>query len=448
MAIYHLSAQIIGRSAGRSATAAAAYRSGQELKNNLTGKVHNFTHRDRIDHSEILAPVTANWITDRNQLWNRVEGAEKRKDATLARELNIALPMELGRDNQIELVREFVRENFVDAGMIADINLHNLDDHNPHAHIMLTTRDLEIIGGDSEVGFEFEFGKKNRDWNDKKLLLSWRENWAKTCNKFLEREGIEDKIDHRSNETRGLETLPQIKVGLAATRLVEKGYHSDRVEHNNKIKAFNEKILEVDEIINEINLLTGDLINQPIEVPIEVINTVSDNTSTIPSKVLKKWEVGYQQSTSQLLIESLQKYFEQVDPSSNGLYDIHLGNYRGAIQIMDDGLVSFDIYYRDMLAVKIESKNDWFESKLLNNFCAVDQCEQEFSQNIQSEIDRLSLIQVEHNQQDELVAETEKLEVQELDIEKVIDLEFETDLDFGEVDNRTDRPSRGVNFDR
>lgn len=89
-----------------------------------------------------------------------MEGAEKRKDATLARELNIALPMELGRDNQIELVREFVRENFVDAGMIADINLHNLDDHNPHAHIMLTTRDLEIIGGDSEVGFEFEFGKR------------------------------------------------------------------------------------------------------------------------------------------------------------------------------------------------------------------------------------------------------------------------------------------------
>ena len=149
MAIYHLSASIVKRSAGRSVTAAAAYRAAAKIEDITTGIIHDYTRKQGVDHGEIISPVSLNkvgdqWLLDREQLWNKVEEIEKRRDAQLAREITIAIPTELDRASQIELVREYVRANFVDRGMIADINIHHLDGNNPHAHVLLTMRNLQI----------------------------------------------------------------------------------------------------------------------------------------------------------------------------------------------------------------------------------------------------------------------------------------------------------------
>ena len=177
MAIYHLSASIVKRSAGRSVTAAAAYRAGSKIEDLTTGIVHDYTRKQGVDYREIISPVFINtigseWLLDREQLWNKVEQIEKRKDAQLSREITIAIPTELDRASQIESVREYVRSNFVERGMIADINLHHLNGENPHAHILLTMRNLQT----SPEG-KIEFGLKNTDWNSKELLLAQRKSW-------------------------------------------------------------------------------------------------------------------------------------------------------------------------------------------------------------------------------------------------------------------------------
>lgn len=201
MAIYHFSAQVISRSAGRSAVASAAYRSGQEITDERSGDVHDYTRKGAVEHVEIIAPDNApEWAHDRSSLWNAVEGAEKRKDAQLAREVEVSLPHELSREQQIDLVRGFVREQFVARGMVADIAIHAPERdgvEQPHAHIMLTTRQ---IGPDG-------FGAKERSWNDRALLDEWRGAWADHANRALERAGHEERIDHRSLEDQRAEAL-------------------------------------------------------------------------------------------------------------------------------------------------------------------------------------------------------------------------------------------------
>ena len=143
MAIYHLSIKIVSRGKGKSAVAASAYRSGEKIKNEYDGVVHDFTRKGGIAHTEILLPQNApEEFSNRSVLWNSVEKIEKSKNSQLAREIEIALPKELSREKQINLVREYVKENFVKVGMCADIALHDKNDGNPHAHILLTMRPL------------------------------------------------------------------------------------------------------------------------------------------------------------------------------------------------------------------------------------------------------------------------------------------------------------------
>ena len=169
MAICFVRAKVIGRSGGQSAVAAAAYRSGLQLVDDRTGDVHDYRKKQGVDYSTILAPVDAiganDWLTDRSKLWNKVESSEIRYDAQLSREMIIAIPVELDRDAMINLIRNHVQASYVDRGMIADINLHHLEGNNPHGHVMLTMRELTIDGAGS-----VSFGKKNRSWNDKKLV--------------------------------------------------------------------------------------------------------------------------------------------------------------------------------------------------------------------------------------------------------------------------------------
>lgn len=193
VALYRFSAAVMGRKAGRSAVAASAYRAGSEIQDQRTGRVHDYSRRKGVEHSEILTPDgTPDWMRDRAALWNGVEAAERRKDAQLAREVQLALPRELTPEARLSLVRSFVKEEFVGRGMIADLAIHNpaASDgrEQPHAHVMLTMRELTGEG----------FGKKERAWNADALLLEWRERWAGAVNHALGAAQSEARVDHRS----------------------------------------------------------------------------------------------------------------------------------------------------------------------------------------------------------------------------------------------------------
>lgn len=206
MAIYHLSAKVISRAGGRSSVAAAAYRSGRRLHDARQGIEHDYSRKGGVVHSEIMAPENApDWMHNRDRLWNAVEAVERRKDAQLAREIEVALPRELDRGARLDLLRGFVRHQFVDRGMIADVAIHEgkaRDGHGqPHAHIMLTMRELTGEG----------FGKKDRSWNAPDLLAGWREAWARDANAALERAGRSERIDHRSLDVQRAEVEQHVK---------------------------------------------------------------------------------------------------------------------------------------------------------------------------------------------------------------------------------------------
>jgi Ti-type conjugative transfer relaxase TraA len=232
MAIYHLSAQIISRKEGRSAVAAAAYRAGENLYDEHIGKVFDYTRKRGVEYSEILAPPEApSWVHDRQSLWNAVERAEKRKDAQLAREIEIGLPKELSKDEQVKLLREFVKTTFVSHGMVADVALHLDNEKNPHAHVMLTTRGISPDG----------FGQKRRDWNARTELLEWREGWANMANQHLAQAGLDIRIDHRTLEAQGIDLVPGQKIGLSA----------ERQEQPNLPRGLAERVAEQREIAAE-----------------------------------------------------------------------------------------------------------------------------------------------------------------------------------------------------
>jgi hypothetical protein len=217
MAIYHFDASVISRSKGRSATAASAYRAAERVVDRRTGEVHDYTRKHGVEHTEILAPEHApDWARDRSALWNAVEQIERRKDAQVSREVRVALPSELTPEQNRDLVRGFVRDQFVDRGMVADIALHapgrEGDQRNHHAHIMLTTREIGPEG----------FGAKNRDWNAKDLLVDWRSSWAEHVNQTLERCHMRERVDHRTLEAQREDAL---------SRAYEAERHGDERTH-------------------------------------------------------------------------------------------------------------------------------------------------------------------------------------------------------------------------
>lgn len=303
MAIYHLEAKVVSRGAGRSAAAAAAYLSCSRIYNDYDGIQHDYTRKQGLVWQQVFLPPQAppEW-QDREKLWNAVEAAEKAKDSRLARELVVALPIELNQEQQISLIEEFIQEQFVADGMCADAAIHDTDGHNPHAHILLTVRPLDEKGqwqyktekeylcvrNGEERGFTtaeflkaqkegwekqypYKIGKKKvymapsaaevrglaradkhpkssrygrqnpitLRWNSEEQLLLWRENWAAAANLALEQAGREERIDHRSHAARGLEESPTIHEGVAARAMERKGITSDRCELNRQIKADN-----------------------------------------------------------------------------------------------------------------------------------------------------------------------------------------------------------------
>ena len=264
MAIYHLSIKIISRGKGKSAVAAASYRSGEKIKNEYDGIVHDFTRKGGIAHTEILLPQNApQEFSDRGTLWNSVEKIEKSKNSQLAREIEIALPKELNREKQIELVREYVKENFVKVGMCADIALHDKNDGNPHAHILLTMRPLnedKTWGAKSKKEYILdENGEKVKlkngnyktrkintvDCNEQDKAEEWRKTWADITNKYLEENSIQEKVDHRSYQRQGIEEIPTIHLGVSASQMEKKGIATDRGNINREIRKQNRLLQEI-----------------------------------------------------------------------------------------------------------------------------------------------------------------------------------------------------------
>ena len=244
MAIYHFSAKVISRAAGSSAVAAAAYRSASRLRDDRLDRHHDFSNKAGVVHSEVLLPDGApeEW-RDREQLWNDVEASELRKDAQLAREVEFAIPREMSQADGIELARDFVQKEFVDRGMVADLNVHwDIGPDGlakPHAHVMLGMREVTEEG----------FGAKVREWNKTELLTHWREAWAEHVNERLAQLDIDARVDHRSLEAQGIDLEPQHKIGPAASRMVEQGLSSERLEEHHAIaRANGEKLLAHPEI--------------------------------------------------------------------------------------------------------------------------------------------------------------------------------------------------------
>ena len=322
MAIYHLEAKVVSRGAGRSAVAASAYLSCSRLYNDYDGIQHDYTKKQGLVWQQVFLPEYApqEW-QDREKLWNAVEEAETAKDSRLAREFVVALPIELSREQQIELLQDFIREQFVSDGMCADAAIHDTDGHNPHAHILLTVRPLDEQGkwqyktekeylcmrNGEERGFtaaEFKsaqndgwekqypykvgkkkvymvpseadaqglvradkhpkstrYGRQNpisERWNSEEQLAAWRAAWADVTNLYLERAGRVERIDHRSNAARGLDEIPTIHEGVTAQALERKGIVSDRCDLNRQIRADNALLRELKAAVRKLGQTVKD----------------------------------------------------------------------------------------------------------------------------------------------------------------------------------------------
>ena len=278
IAIYHWNIGIVSRGKGKSAVAAAAYRSGEKLTNEWDGMTHDYTRKGGVVHTEIMLPPHAPpSFSDRSTLWNSVELYEKAGNAQLAREIDAALPIELSREEQIRLVREYCSSQFVSRGMCVDFAIHDTDSGNPHCHIMLTMRPFDERGtwaAKSKKEYDLdENGERIRlpsgrykthkidltGWNDKDNTLLWRKAWADFTNDFLERNGSPERIDHRSNAERGIDEIPTVHMGVAACQMEKKGIATEKGELNRNIQKANRLIREIRAQIGKLKEWIADL---------------------------------------------------------------------------------------------------------------------------------------------------------------------------------------------
>ena len=278
IAIYHCNIGIVSRGKGKSAVAAAAYRSGEKITNEWDGMTHDYTRKRGVVHTEILLPPHAPpSFSDRSTLWNSVELYEKAGNAQLAREIDAALPIELSREEQIRLVREYCSSQFVSRGMCVDFAIHDTDSGNPHCHIMLTMRPLDERGAwaaKSKKEYDLdENGERIRlpsgrykthkvdltGWNDKGNALLWRKAWADISNAYLERAGHPERIDYRSNAERGIDELPTVHMGVAACQMEKKGIATEKGELNRNIRKANRLIREIRAQIGKLKEWIGEL---------------------------------------------------------------------------------------------------------------------------------------------------------------------------------------------
>ena len=282
---FHFNISIISRGKGKSAVASAAYISCEKLTNEWDGVTHDYHNKKGLEHKEIFLPENApKEFLDRSILWNSVELNEKAINAQLARNFIIALPKELSLEENKELIRKFIQENFVSKGMIVDLAIHQGNDEgngNIHAHIMTTVRPLNqdgTWGAKSKKEYLLDeqgnkiLGKNGKpktrkidltDWNNKENAEKWRGHFATLCNQYLEKAGEQKRVDHRSYQRQGKEEIPTIHLGANAGALERKGVETEKgninreiKKHNSLVKAIKNKIKE---ITSWIDSLLGNL---------------------------------------------------------------------------------------------------------------------------------------------------------------------------------------------
>jgi hypothetical protein len=242
-AYYNFEAKIIQRSKGQSSVAAAAYNAGEKIKDERTGILHDYTRKHDVHHTAILTPENAPaWASDRQELWNRAEREEKRKDSQVGRQFIMCFPTCLTHEEKIVLSKQFLQEEFVNKGYAVDVAYHDFkgkNAHNPHAHVLVSSRAM------SESGF---CSFKDRSWNGKERLFELREKWAAIQNRHFEQTGREERVDHRSYQERGIDRTPQVHEGKAVSAIRQKIARGERqdttslIDLNNEIRQLNAQL--------------------------------------------------------------------------------------------------------------------------------------------------------------------------------------------------------------
>lgn len=382
IAIYHFEAKMISRGTGRSVVAAAAYASCSKIYNDYDGMMHDYTRKHGCVYSEIFLPSNAppEW-QDRTELWNAVEAAEKAKDSRLARELIVALPVEIGLDEWKAILKDFISKQCVNKGMCADVSIHDTDGHNPHAHILLTMRPIDDKGkwqaktqkeylckrGDEERGFtaaEFKtaqadgwekqyqykvdkkklymtpteaeqqgyervsknpkstrYGRQNpicAEWNSEEQVLRWRKAWEGVTNKALEQNSIDARVDCRSFKECGIDEQPTIHEGISAHIIEQRGGVSERCEMNRQIKADNALLLEIKKQIKKLSAIVVDKVKKTV---LDFANTLENLRNRY---IFNRYEITQNENIS----TELKQY--------NTTIDVTVQRYNGIVQQLDN----------------------------------------------------------------------------------------------------------------
>ena len=348
IAIFHCPVKIIQRSKGRSAVAAAAYRSGEKLINEWDGEIHDYTHKGGIVHREIMLPAHAPPdFADRSTLWNSVEKIEKSSDAQLAREIEVALPVELSPAAQLALIRSYIKDNFVAAGMCADFAIHDKGTGNPHAHIMLTMRPIREDGkwgakcrkvyDLDERGQRIPDGKggwkshreDTTDWNNRGNAEKWRAAWAACVNQALEAAGRPERVNHRSYKRQGIEKIPTIHMGPAASQMERRGIATEKGNVNRQISADNKLLKEIKARITRLYNWTkeqaqvphcGSVLAQLYQAQAEV-NASKAKSQAGKVKALKA-NAALFNFLQQNGINSMEQLYEKVSAMNSDYYDL------------------------------------------------------------------------------------------------------------------------------
>ena len=312
---------------------------------------HDYTHKGGVVHTEIMLPAHAPpEFQDRSTLWNSVEQIEKTSDAQLAREIEVALPVELSPAAQLALVRSFVKDNFVDAGMCADFAIHDKGDGNPHAHILLTIRplrpdgkwgpkcrkvyDLDSRGNripDGKGGWK-NHREDTTDWNDRGNAEKWRAAWAAYANRALEAAGRPESIDHRSYKRQGIDKIPSIHMGPAASQMERRGIATEKGNINREISADNKLLKEIKARITRLYNWSkeqaettppqagGSLVARLYEVQAEVNrNKARSRSGKVKALQENAKLLAFLQSNG---IESMEQLYEKVAAMNSDYYDL------------------------------------------------------------------------------------------------------------------------------
>ena len=326
--------------------AAAAYRSGEKLVNEWDGMTHDYTRKGGVVHVEIMLPAHAPpEFLDRSTLWNSVEQIEKSSTAQLAREIEVALPVELSRAEQLALVRAFVKENFVDAGMCADFAIHDKGTGNPHAHIMLTIRPIKENGEwgakcrkvydldgqgqripDGKGGWK-SHREDTTDWNQRSNAEKWRAAWAAYTNRALEAAGKPERIDHRSYKRQGVDKIPTVHMGPAASQMERRGIVTEKGNINRKIAADNKLLKEIKARITRLYNWSKEQSTQPqgwesiMDFLFQARQDTASTSQYARVRALKE-NVALFNFLQANGISSMPELYEKVSAMNSGYYDL------------------------------------------------------------------------------------------------------------------------------